>query len=105
MKRIVLGVNFFIVVILISIYFNSIRDEKLEKRKEALAIILKVDNANYSGHGALVKYVVDKKAFQNSVLCECAEFNAGDTIMIEYSIEDPNLIVYISPLVRRSKNY
>lgn len=71
-------------------YFQIIRDKKMSNSISTKAIIVKP--FQHIRGGAIISFINSKgKVIETEINCDCRKLKENDTILIEYSLEDPFL--------------
>jgi len=90
-KKILVVLFLFVVAFVLAFYFQLERERKLENTKEAIAIVVSVGKTTTGG--ASVKYTIGKRKISTTISAGDFKFlHSGDSILIKYSLEDPELI-------------
>lgn len=88
-RTIILILGGFIAAFLFAIFFQNNRDEKLKHSKITKAKIVKV----YTPHGASISFNLKDEIIHTELLHgDYSMLKAGDTILIKYAIQDPELV-------------
>lgn len=94
MKTIIFVLIFFGLAFIGAIYFQLKREEKLENTQDSIAII--INKGKTTRGGATVYFEVNSERFESKIWGGDYSFlNIGDTILIKYAVEDPELVQVI----------
>lgn len=79
------------VAFILAFWFQGRRDEKLEHTIETTGILVKKFRTSHSG--GVLKYHVGDKTYETTIWgANFDENSVGDTIMIKYAVDDPELL-------------
>lgn len=79
-------------MVFINIHFDNEREQNFKNTTQTKAKVLKIDQANFSGHGASVSFEVNEENIKGHINCDCKMLEVGDSLLIEYSNDDNSLI-------------
>lgn len=91
MKETIALIVIFVVGIIISFYNSNKQQQKLKHSKTEKVIILSRDLHFGAGAGAIVKFKAKNITYKTFIKCDCRDIEPKDTILIRYSIEDPEV--------------
>lgn len=95
MKKQILILSGFVLCFLIGLLFQINRESKLENSVETVAIVEWRSKALGKGHGVGVRFYLKGKIVTTSMNCPCQDIELGDTVLIKYSVKDPELAVMV----------
>ncbi|MNJ86055.1 hypothetical protein D3C87_35380 [compost metagenome] len=86
-----------IIVFTVAILLQNSRDNKLENSKTTKAVLIKIKTP----HGASIRFRLGKKNIVTELLHgDYSMLTVGDTILIKYAIEDPELVELVDKFDR-----
>ncbi len=95
MKKYILILAGFALCFVIGFFFQVKREKKLENTKETEAIIVDRDKHLTKAFGAKVRFIINGKVYSTEVHCDCRSLEIGDTVLIKYAVEDPELSLMV----------
>lgn len=91
-------------MIFLGIYFDGRREKKLKNSVETTAVILKASSA--LNGGAKIEYLVNgKKIDLQLVSGSFGHLKTGDSILIKYAKEDPELVAVVDKYYMKKYEY
>jgi hypothetical protein len=82
------------IIFTIAALLQNNRDNKLENSKKSKATLISIK----SPHGASIRFMANGKFVVAKLLHgDYSMYNIGDTILIKYAVEDPELVEVIDP--------
>lgn len=94
-KKHIIILSGFILCLLLGLYFQIRRENKLKDTREVTAIIAFRDKYHTKGWDAVVNYEVKDMQYESGLNCDCRDLEIGDTVLIKYSIDDPEVVVMV----------
>jgi hypothetical protein len=70
-------------------------ESKLKNSENTLAVVKWRSKALGKGHGVGVNFKIHEKVISTSMPCPCQDLEIGDTVLIKYSVEDPEVAVMV----------
>lgn len=103
-KSVILFLLGLILVFILAFYFQLRREEKLKNSKEVKAII--VSRSEAINGGALIRFKANSKLVKVQLKSGSYKFaKPGDTILIRYAIEDPELVKVVDRYYMKKYHY
>lgn len=59
------------------------------------ALVISKDDFLGPGAGAMIEFEVNNKKINSFIKCDCHDIEVGDTVLIKYAVEDPELTVIV----------
>lgn len=102
-KAIIIGGIVFLLIMCLAYYFQTVREDKLESEITTKVIILDKNESLGAAGGIKVRLNYQGKKYISFVKCNSRSMNIGDSVIVKYAKDDPDLIVLIDDLVQLDK--
>lgn len=103
-KKTIFILILFLLAFLLAIYFQFERERKIKNAKQTTAIVDWVSQTNRGG-AKLHFYLRNEKINTNVWGGDFSFLKKGDTILIKYSVEDPELIELVDKYYMKKYHY
>jgi hypothetical protein len=93
LKKDVIILTGFIICLATGLLLQFNRESKLKYTKKTIAVVSYRSESLTKGFGTNLSYSVNGKKFDVGIACDCDDLIIGDTVLIKYSIKDPQTIL------------